>query len=71
MKPTEHQGERVLHVDGSKYIHAGEIVGESDDGHVVYVRADNSRASTGWDFTVRKTILTPLLQNAKKALESR
>lgn len=64
MKPSKYDGQQVMHVDGAKQVHRGTIIGQSEDGQVVYVRADGM--TTGdWHFTVKTAILPPLLENAK------
>lgn len=66
MKPNAHNGERILHVDGSGYAHTGIVVGESDDGHAVYIQSDKpTMPKAVWHFTIRKPALPTLLKNAK------
>lgn len=64
MKTTEHQGKRVLHVDGAGISHNGVIVGMSNDGFAYYVKSDLNTGAE-WDFTVKATLLPVLLKNAK------
>lgn len=64
MKPSEHDGKRVLHVDGAGVQHSGYVVGQSDDGLTTFVQSDNPNVpDAAWHFAASSDLLPVLLKN--------
>lgn len=59
MKSSELDGKQIFYQDTAGLRHAGIIVGQSDDGEVVFVQADYELldiepSGSAWDWSIRR-----------------
>jgi len=58
MKPSTHDGQPVTYVDHNLIAHTGVIVGQSDDGKLLYVRSTRKGVKpASWHFTITPAIM--------------
>lgn len=62
MKPSQFDGKQISYVDHFRLTHEGVIVGQSDNGELLFVRSINPKVPPQeWHFTINPALF-PLLE---------